>query len=184
MKSLSARGVMRKVAEAIPAECRGEIIVVGSLAVAYHFFGKSDGEVTTKDVDGMLSPRAHAIHNGKAIAERLFEANWKLRNDPEWNTPGNSSTPVAKLPFLRLNPPDSDEWFLELASAPAEGSGESKTLERLSTSEGDFALYSFRFLALAEEDPLATEFGLLYARPEMIALANLLHHPRIGTHRW
>ena len=55
-----------------------------------------------------------------------------------------------------------------------------KVFERLSTQKGDFALYSFRFLALAEEKPIKSEFGVLYARPEMMALSNLLHHPRIG----
>ncbi len=118
MISLSARGVMQQVAEAIPAECRGEIIIVGSLAAAYHFFG--------------------------------------------------------------LHPPGNTEWYLELAAAPPEGSMVPKVFERVSTTKGDFSLYSFRFLAVAEEDPLKSEFGILYARPEMMALANLLHHPLIG----
>ena len=182
MSNLPARRVMQQVAEAIPRECHNEIIIVGSLAAGYHFFGKdSKGAVTTKDVDGMLSPNVRAVPNGKIIAERLFAAGWAIRKDPKWGDPGNSSTPDDQLPILRLHPPGSTEWFLEFAAAPPEGSSDLKVFERLSTQKGDFALYSFRFLALTEEEPLTSEFGILYARPEMMALANLLHHPQIGN---
>lgn len=180
MSTIPARGVMQQVAEAIPTECRSEIIIVGSLAAAYHFFGNANGEVSTKDVDGMLSPNARAIRNGRIIAERLFAAGWTLRKDPRWGKPGDPSTPTDQLPILRLNPPGNTEWFLELAAAPSGSDRAAKTFERLTTNEGDFTLYSFRFLALTEDDPLTTEFGILYARPEMMALANLLHHPRIA----
>lgn len=181
MSDLPARGVMQQVAGAIPKECHGEIIIVGSLAAAYHFFGKDpEGEITTKDVDGMLSPNARAIRNGKMIAERLFGAGWTLRQDSKRDRPGDSSTPIDQLPILRLHPPHNTEWFLELAAAPPENNSSEKTFERLSTEKGDFTLYSFRFLALTEEDPLQSEFGILYARPEMMALANLLHHPGIA----
>jgi hypothetical protein len=180
MSELPARDVMQQVAEAIPAECRRKIIVVGSLAAAYHFFRQIRGVISTKDVDGMLSPNALAMRNGKLIAERLFEAGWTLRKDPKWGQPGNASTPDDELPILRLHPPGNTDWFLELAVAPPEGAREAKIFQRLSTASGDFTLYSFRFLALAEEEPLETEFGILYARPEMMALANLLHHPHIA----
>lgn len=181
MSDLPVRGVMHQVAKAIPTECHKKIIIVGSLAAGYHFFGKdSKGAVTTKDVDGMLSPNAMAIRNGKIIAERLFDAGWTQRKDPQWGEPGNSFTPNHKLPILRLHPPGGTEWFLEFAAAPPEGGQSLKVYERLATKKGDFTLYSFRFLALTEDEPLTSEFGILYARPEMMALANLLHHPHIG----
>lgn len=179
MSELPARAVMQQVAEAIPPACRREFIVVGSLAAGYHFAEQMRAELSTKDVDGMLSPNAHAVRNGKAIAEELFKARWKQREDAK-RPPGNASTPTEALPFLRLHPPDNTDWFLELAAAPPQGSREPKVLQRVTTPAGDFALYSFRFLALAEEDPVETPFGILYARPEMMALANLLHHPRIA----
>jgi hypothetical protein len=79
-----------------------------------------------------------------------------------------------------MHPPGNSDWVLELAAAPPAGSSAPKMFERVSTARGDFALHSFRFLGLAEADPLESDFGILYARPEMMALANLLHHPRIG----
>lgn len=181
MSSLPARKVMKQVAEAVPAECRRQIIIVGSLAAAYHFLGHdSRGEITTKDVDGMLSPNVVAVQNARLIAERLFAAGWTLRKDPLWGQAGSASTAENQLPILRLHPPGNNEWFLELAAAPKEGALELKGFQRLSTANGDFTLHSFRFLSLAEEDPFESEFELPYARPEMMALANLLHHPRIA----
>ena len=46
-----------------------------------------------------------------------------------------------------------------------------------------FTLCSFRFLLLTEVAPIPTEFGIAIARPEMMALAHLLHHPAIGNER-
>jgi len=54
-----------------------------------------------------------------------------------------------------------------------------KQLTRVHTNSGDFAICSFEYLALVEWKPLETEFGLNIARPEMMALSNLLHHPVI-----
>ena len=119
MSNLPARGVMQQVAEAIPKECHNDVIIIGSLAAGYHFFGNDpEGEVTTKVVDGMLSPNVRAIRSGKLIAERLFGAGWILRKDPKWGEPGINSTPNDQLPILRLHPPGNTEWFLEIAAAP------------------------------------------------------------------
>ena len=173
--------IMRQIAEAITEQIRTDIIVVGSLAAGYYFFGSAPEEaVMTKDVDCLLSPNVRAVENSKAVADRLLSAGWKLRDYPGFDGPGNAQTPTPDLPFFRLTPPDTSDWFLELNASPATGQVTNKQIERVTTAHGDFAIFSFRFLALAEENPIKTPYGIAIARPEMMALANLLHHPRIG----
>jgi len=87
--------------------------------------------------------------------------------------------------MVRLRPPSDSEWFLELLAAPPQyhHGAPDKKLERVHTKVGDFAICSFGYLALAEWQPLATQHGVYIARPEMMALSNLLHHPVIGDVR-
>ncbi len=182
MNFLSPRSVLQQVATALPADCRDAVIIIGSLAAGYHYF-RDDPEslVQTKDVDCMLSPHTKAVPAGKAVAESLFRANWQFREDAKWGTPGTAATPTEQLPLVRLHPPGSSEWFIELmVSPPAAGEG-GKQYVRLEIEQGHFSLCSFGYLSLVEEQPILTEFGIAVARPEMMALANLLHHPVIGA---
>lgn len=179
MSRLSPREVLKQVAKALPADCRGNMIIIGSLAAGYYFFERdTQWQVETKDVDCLLSPHVKAVRTGKAVAERLIAAHWQPR--AESLTPGNARTPTKQLPIVRLHPPGVDEWNIELLNAPATDSHRGRTLSRLETRYGHFALCSFGYLALVEVKPIPTEFGISIARPEMMALANLLHHPKIG----
>ena len=54
-----------------------------------------------------------------------------------------------------------------------------RSFDRIETARGHFALASFRYLALCERDPFETDVGVRIARPEAMALANLLAHPEI-----
>lgn len=181
MSLLSPRAVLKQLADALPADSRESVIIIGSLAAAYEFFrADPKAAMSTKDVDCMISPHIKAVGNGKAVAESLFRANWQLRADDKWGKPGDASTPIEELPLVRLHPPGCTDWFIELLASPQPGTSQIKSHQRLKTERGDFTLCSFRFLCLAEEEPLATELGIAIARPEMMALANLLHHPRIG----
>lgn len=181
MNFLSPRDVLKQVAAALPEECRDSVIIIGSLAAGYHFFGDDpESQVRTKDVDCMISPHIKAVPAGRIVAESLLEADWRLREDSEWGEPGAASTPTEKLPLVRLHPPDTKEWFIELMVSPASSADSGKKYIRLETRRGHFSLCSFGFLSLVEEQPIVTEFGIAIARPEMMALANLLHHPSIG----
>jgi hypothetical protein len=181
---LTPAQVMEQVALAMPEACRPHVIIIGSLAAGYHFFGHDRSKaIRTKDVDAMFSPHAMAAGAAREVTESLLAAHWSIRDQGEWGQPGDAETPNDKLPLVRLKPPHRAQWFLELMSAPA-GDNDGrlvKTFDRLETRMGHFALCSFGFLGLAEHAPLQTPWGVRCARPEMMALANLLHHPSIGT---
>ena len=182
---LSPSEVLAQVADALPSDVRGDVIIIGSLAAGYHFFaGDGTRAIRTKDVDCLFSPHSKAITAAIEVTDQLIKADWKLREDPAWGEPGRKEDPDDKLPMVRLRPPGetASPWFLELLSAPPtyEPGAPGKKLRRVETSIGHFAICSFDFLALAEWQPLETAQGVLIARPEMMALANLLHHPEIA----
>ena len=97
MNFLSPRDVLQQVAEALPADVRDSVIIIGSLAAGYRYF-RDDPEslVQTKDVDCMLSPSIKAVPAGRAVAESLFKAQWRMREGADWSTPGTAATPVEK----------------------------------------------------------------------------------------
>lgn len=74
---------------------------------------------------------------------------------------------------------------MELLAAPPpyQPGSDPKKIQAIDTAHGTFALCSSDFLALAEWHPQATKVGLRIARPEMMALANMLHHPTITDTR-
>ena len=185
MTPLSPEAVMAQIANALPDDCRPNVIIVGSLAAGYHFFSDdANRSIRTKDVDCMFSPHAKAVAAAGQVAKRLLEAAWQPRQEGEWSKPGNEGTPDDKLPLIRLTPPGADggvDWFLELLGAPDGYSEQAKTFHRVQTQTGHFAICSYSFLSLAEWNPIETKHGLRVARPEMMALANMLHHPTIGS---
>ena len=181
MQAISPVAVLQQIASAVPADCRKNIIIIGSLAVGFFFFQDRDRMVVrTKDADCLLSPRVRAIQAGIAIAERLLEAGWKFKKIGNRTEPGTASTPEADLPAVRLCPPGETEWFIELFTVPESPKHRDQKWVRLKTKHGHFGLCSFGFLSLTNYKPIKTNFGIFIARPEMMALANLLEHPIIG----
>jgi hypothetical protein len=185
MTPLTPDAVMAQIAAALPDDCRQNVIIIGSLAAGYHFFaGDGQRSIRTKDVDCMFSPHAKAVTAAGQVTERLLVAAWQPRTEGAFAEPGDEATPDDKLPMIRLKPPGADggaDWFLELLGAPDEQSEQAKTFHRVQTSIGHFAICSFNYLALAEWQPIETTHGVRIARPEMMALANMLHHPAIAA---
>ena len=181
MKEVSPRRVLEQLAGAVPPECRKNIVVIGSIAAAYHFFGREKNHpVRTKDVDCLLSPREEAVTSGQALANQLLAAGWTHRTEGGFGKPQQAPTPSENLSAIRLYPPDSGTWFIELLTPPESESDRGRKWIPVRLAQGYFGLSSFEFLSLAGYKPYETEFGLRCARPEMMALANLLSHPVIG----
>lgn len=183
---LSPRAVLQQVAQALPIACRQDVIIIGSLAAGYYFFADGGHEaIRTKDVDCMFSPHAKVVAAAVSVTEELLGLAWTQRQGDAWSAPGHEACPTEELPLVRLKPPGGSDWFLELLGAPDawQPNAPPRQFHRMVTTAGHFAVCSFGFLALVEHEPVMTELGVRVARPEMMALANLLHHPAIGPER-
>ncbi len=128
----------------------------------------------------MLVPRVEAVRAGGEVARQLLDAGWRPRTEGKHGRPGDASTPDAALPALRLYPPDSTDWYVELLAAHEPGDESDRSWTRLQLPDGHFGLPSFRYLDIAVHDAPSTALGMRCARPEMLALSNLLRNPRIG----
>lgn len=185
---LNPSDVIAQVAGALPEQVRSSVIICGSLAAAYNFFsGDGAASLRTKDVDLLFSPHAVAVDAAVEVTEQLMAARWTQRADARFGTGGRPEDKLDDLPVVRLRPPAGEgeplQWYLELLAAPPkyEAGSDDKTNQRVHTSAGDFTIPSFTYLALAEWRPIPTQHGVLIARPEMMALANMLHHPTIRS---
>ncbi len=172
--------VLEEIAAAIPEGCHEFMIVTGSLAVGYRYFkDRPEMAVRTKDADCLISPRIRAVEKSAAIVERLLEAGWVYHATEDWPKPGRKGAPLEKLPVPRLHRPDAHGWFLELLTVPEQSEDRSRSFLRVPIADYDYAIPSFGFLSLHDYHPDATSFRIFVARPEMMALANLLEHPEI-----
>lgn len=177
-------------AEAVPEECRNNIVIIGSLAAAYAYFGDNDQmAVQTKDIDCLLKPFHVAKEKGQAITGQLMAAGWQQRRIGNHLTPGTPQTPEDELPAVRLYPPEIDQedenaWFIELLTEPESSKDLGKKWLRMVVDEGHFGIPSFRYLAVTAFTPdKIDKLGIYYARPQMMVLANLLEHPKIMSDR-
>ena len=179
-EGVSPAAVIEKLAGAAPDECKRNIVVIGSLAAGYRYFGgRSELMVQTKDIDCLLRPYVEAVSAGEAITEALMDAGWTYAPTEEFPQPGDQSTPEGKLPAVRLHPPGESTWFIELLTVGKTEADFGRGFVPLKTSYGKFGLCAFGGIRLAQWRPIPTELGIAIARPEMMALSNLLHHKEI-----
>lgn len=182
MNYLYPNEVLQRISETLTPEQRSKIIIVGSLAAAYSLSkpGRPQG-VYTKDVDTMITPHAAAIITGEEVANQLLDSKWELRPDPQWGAPAPAEEPAATRPLVRLHPPGDDRWFIELMAAPdlTKAPQLQREFHPIATHHGHFSLVSFGYLGLVLHDAKESEYGVKVATPAMMALANMLHHPKV-----
>lgn len=186
MNQINPQEVLGQVAEAVPNECKENIVVIGSLAAAYAYFGNDKNlAVRTKDVDCLLKPYTVAAEKGEAITRQLRNVGWQPTRMGNHHIPGTAETPDNELPAIRLYPPGIDPaeknaWFIELLVEPESTKDKGKKWSRIIVDDDHFGLPAFRFLSIVAYVPEKIDhLGIYYARPEMMVLANLLEHPEI-----
>lgn len=180
MSALEPQLVFDLIERQLPDDLHPHILIIGSLAAAYHYRDRLRvDKVNTKDADVAVQP-AGAVEESRRIAERLFEEGWRPRSGCD---PGAPDAPDDELAVIRLHPPGTDAYFLELLALPQPSQTEPRQFHRLELRGGWYVLPAFRYLGLASWQQQTAHNGLRYAAPEMMALANLLAHPTIGTAR-
>jgi hypothetical protein len=180
MSDINPRAVLEYLAQAMPAEARSHITIIGSLAAGWHFADLfANMQVRTKDIDCLLAPRGDASVIAEGITRRLLTAEW-VHHEVKKRPPGNVNTPDNELPAVRLHPKDTRDWFIELLAEPPPMHGTSRQWLRVAIDDHHhYGLPSYSYLAVTNFRPVAGPAGIRIARPEMMALANALEHPRL-----
>ncbi|MHC4956385.1 MAG: hypothetical protein ACYTGZ_21295 [Planctomycetota bacterium] len=180
MTRLDPELLFEQLAEALPDDVHDHVFVVGSLAAAYHFRVKLDQQgVNTKDADLVVHPAGNT-GSCVAMAERLFEREWRRHPDC-WAS--KSPEPSDALRAIRLYPPDSMDYFVEFLNLPEPDQVDTKIWIPIELHDGWYGLPTFRFQGLSACDRLVSNQGLEYASPAMMALPNLLSHPTVRPER-
>lgn len=180
MTALDPRRLFRRLAGEIPRALRKHVLIVGSLAAAYHFRAQLERRaVNTKDADVVVHPAGDVGSSG-ALARKLLGLGWT--RTPECY-PMPRPAPAARLRAVRLYPPGSRDYFIELLGLPGRAQPRPLVWRPVRLPDGWYGVGSHRYLGLTAHGRLRSGEGLDYASPPMMALANLLSHPRVGPER-
>ncbi len=180
MNELDPEVLFNRIANDVSPRLHAHVFVTGSLAAAYSFRTRLEGRaVNTKDADLVVHPAGDVV-SCQELATELLSAEWS-RTDECLAQP--SPEPTDQLRAIRLFPPKSRDYFIEFLGLPEVDQLEAKRWVPMQLVDGWYGLPCFRFMGLTMYGRLRSTCGLEYAAPAMMALANLLSHPTIGTAR-
>jgi hypothetical protein len=169
-----------RIAADVPSELHQHLFVTGSLAAAYEFQAQLEGRaVNTKDADLIVHPAGN-VQSCREMAETLLNGNWTRTEECY---PSAAPQPEHDLRAIRLYPPNSHDYFIEFLNLPGIGQQEAKRWIPIELPDGWYGLPSFRFMGLTALYRIKSAVGLEYAAPSMMALSNLLSHPKVGDGR-
>ena len=178
---VNPRVLFARLSAELPPDVAGHVLVVGSLAAAYHYADQLvSGGVKTKDADLVIHPAGHTVA-AQEIARRLLANGWHEKTSRP-RLPGTAATPADQLPAIRLYPPEHEDYFVELLMVSSGEEPGAKPWVAVELSDGFYGLPGFEFLALTTMDRQCARGGIEYASPAMMALANLLSHRRLIHH--
>lgn len=184
MELLDPRKTLAGLKSQFPPALLKKAIVVGSLAAALSFRSrlKSRG-VTTKDAD-LLIQSTGGTAQARRLMESLLALGWTRSAWPGKECfPMNRRTPAERCRAIRLLPPRSGEFYLEVLGLPTLDQSRPLVWKAVDARDGRYAVPCFRFMGLGVEGAVPHESGFRHAAPAMMALANLLSHPGLGTQR-
>ncbi len=180
MNQLDPVELFQAISSDIPKHLHQNLFVTGSLAAAYHYRTRLQGQaINTKDTDLVVHPAGN-VTSCKEITEELLNSGWRPTDNcfsmakPE---------PVGELRAIRLFPPASNTYFIEFLNIPEKDQVEAKSWIPMQLADGWYGLPSFRFLGIVAINRATSGVDLEYASPPMMALANLLSHPEVGSQR-
>ncbi len=179
MNELDPKVLFEMIASHLPVELHENVLIVGSLAAAYHYRHKLQTRaVNTKDADVVVKP-ANALRECREMAMRLLSEKW--RRYPGKCFSQESPEPANELRAIRFLPPNSDAYYVELLGLPEYGQRERQKWVPVELDDGWYGLPCFRYFAVMGFRSERSEEGLFYATPAMMALANLLAHRELGS---
>lgn len=180
MNKLDPNALFERIAADVPRALHQHLFITGSLAAAFHYRAKLDGQgVNTKDADLMVHP-AGDVESCQKMAIELLKAGWRRTTEC---FPQVAPDPANQLRAIRLFPPDSDDYFIEFLNLPNQEQADPRIWVPIQLDDGWYGLPSFRFVSVLAVDRASSNVGLEYAVPPMMALANLLAHPTVGSER-
>jgi len=173
--------VLENLRSDLPARHHRSFVVVGSLAAAYHFRrALASRAIRTKDAD-LVVFHAGDVRACQAMAGEFLDRGWTPRES--YGSPRPRPRPLGTLPFIRLYPPGSRQYFIEFLGLPGNDPVAPKAITPVRLPSGWHGIPRFRFMGAVAHGPRRSESGLLTATPSMMALSNLLSHRSLGMHR-